>query len=179
MTDQSKQYSPQDLIDFYLDSARYGDTEDVRLALKENVAVNVAEEDGNNTALHMASGNNHLDILQILLDAGADVNAKNKEDNSPLHWACLNGHVQAVLMLLKAGANPSALNGLGRTPVDEALTKEHIEVLAAVNEFTGAPPIEDEQDDVEQEGQDVEEEDIRIGEGDMSNLDGRGDLDEN
>lgn len=78
------------MIDFFIDSARYGDTEDVKVALNEGVKLEVRDEAGR-TALHMAAANGHLDIVQILVKAGSDVNAKNAQDSTPLHWACLNG----------------------------------------------------------------------------------------
>lgn len=51
-----KDYTEQDLIDFFIDSARYGDTEDVRVALKEGVKLDAVDEAGR-TALHMSAAN--------------------------------------------------------------------------------------------------------------------------
>ncbi|KAJ0987005.1 hypothetical protein J5N97_005361 [Dioscorea zingiberensis] len=44
------------------------------------------------------------DRLRRLLDAGANVNARDRWDSSALYYACLAGHVEAARMLLEAGA---------------------------------------------------------------------------
>ena len=45
-------------------------------------------------------------IIKILLKAGADVNAKMKNNNTPLHMAILGGAKKdALLALLEGGAN--------------------------------------------------------------------------
>ncbi|KAH7689260.1 BTB/POZ domain-containing protein, partial [Dioscorea alata] len=44
------------------------------------------------------------DRLRLLLDAGVNVNARDRWDSSALYYACLAGHVEAARMLLEAGA---------------------------------------------------------------------------
>eukprot|EP00295_Goniomonas_pacifica_P033636 CAMPEP_0175953038 /NCGR_PEP_ID=MMETSP0108-20121206/31106_1 /TAXON_ID=195067 ORGANISM="Goniomonas pacifica, Strain CCMP1869" /NCGR_SAMPLE_ID=MMETSP0108 /ASSEMBLY_ACC=CAM_ASM_000204 /LENGTH=41 /DNA_ID= /DNA_START= /DNA_END= /DNA_ORIENTATION= len=41
-------------------------------------------------------------MAQILLAAGADVNAKNDKGYTPLIWAVINGDVEVVQILLAA-----------------------------------------------------------------------------
>ena len=45
----------------------------------------------------------NLEVIQMLIDAGANVNHKDKFDNTPLHVACKQGYVQAFEMLAKHG----------------------------------------------------------------------------
>ncbi|RXH83885.1 hypothetical protein DVH24_013130 [Malus domestica] len=85
------------------------------------------------TALHMASANGHLQIVEYLISRGVDLNATNEEMNTPLHWACLNGHVEVVKKLILAGSNLGVLNSYERTPVDEAVSRGKMDVLDAVN----------------------------------------------
>eukprot|EP00208_Stichococcus_sp_RCC1054_P007280 CAMPEP_0206143426 /NCGR_PEP_ID=MMETSP1473-20131121/20542_1 /ASSEMBLY_ACC=CAM_ASM_001109 /TAXON_ID=1461547 /ORGANISM="Stichococcus sp, Strain RCC1054" /LENGTH=70 /DNA_ID=CAMNT_0053538823 /DNA_START=205 /DNA_END=413 /DNA_ORIENTATION=+ len=59
-------------VELLVDGARYGDLEDVVAALEDGVAVDAVDEHGR-TALHMASGNGHLEVVSALLDRGADV----------------------------------------------------------------------------------------------------------
>ena len=64
-----------------------------------------------------ASSNLSPAVLEVLLKAGADVNAKDKVGMTPLHWAAANNPSPAVLeVLLKAGADPRAMDSLGLTP---------------------------------------------------------------
>ena len=57
----------------------------------------------NFTALHSAVYG-EAEVVQVLIDAGADIDTKNNEGNSPLHYACEEGSLDAVKMLVRAGA---------------------------------------------------------------------------
>lgn len=67
------------------------------------------------TLLHHAAGFGALDMMALLLDRGADVNAKNRRGSTPLHWAV---HDQAkVRLLLSRGATVNSKQNEGRTPL--------------------------------------------------------------
>ena len=57
------------------------------------------------TPLHGAALAGHTDVVQVLIDAGADVNAKDDNGRSPLHWASEYGRLAIVKMLSEAGAS--------------------------------------------------------------------------
>ncbi|EYU45456.1 hypothetical protein MIMGU_mgv1a015521mg [Erythranthe guttata] len=82
-------------IDAFLEAARYDDIDDVTSIASAGVPLDSKDLEGR-TALHMASANGHLDIVDYLIRNGADVNACNTEKNTPLHWACLNGHIEVL-----------------------------------------------------------------------------------
>lgn len=124
-----------ELVEVLVDSARYGDLEDVHAAIEHGVDVNAQDEQGR-TALHMAAANGHCDVMKALLEHGANVELANCEGNTALHWACLNGQEQAVQLLMQNGASPSYLNGQDRTPVDEALTRSFQKVVDLINSFS-------------------------------------------
>jgi ankyrin repeat protein len=54
--------------------------------------------------------------VTLLLEAGADVNAKGDLSTSPLYCAVSAQHVQVAELLLRHGADPDAENELGYTP---------------------------------------------------------------
>ena len=62
----------------------------------------------NHTALHCAVERKHADVVQVLIDAGADIETKNDEGRSPLHFASFSGELTTVNMLVKAGADVCA-----------------------------------------------------------------------
>ena len=47
-------------------------------------------------------------IVKLLLDAKANIEAKDKSGQTPLSWAAEEGHVDVVKLLLKAKANIEA-----------------------------------------------------------------------
>ncbi|XP_071818880.1 transient receptor potential cation channel subfamily A member 1 homolog isoform X3 [Apostichopus japonicus] len=53
------------------------------------------------TALHVASEKGFLAIIKLLLESGADVDAKNEDELTPLHMAAQNGHVNCILEFVK------------------------------------------------------------------------------
>jgi len=69
------------------------------------------------------------DIVPILLQYGADVNAQDKRRSTPLHRASGRhlGSVEIVRVLLQYGADVGANDDDGMTPLDVALSEEHHE----------------------------------------------------
>ncbi|XP_696390.3 ankyrin repeat and SOCS box protein 2 isoform X3 [Danio rerio] len=66
--------------------------------------------------LHLAAERNRNDIVEVLIEAGFDVNAMLSEDRSmmyedrrstALYFAVINNNIEATTMLLEAGANPN------------------------------------------------------------------------
>ena len=57
------------------------------------------------TALHWAVRANDLPTVQVLIRAGANVNAASRYGMTPLLFAAQNGEPKVVAALLKAGAN--------------------------------------------------------------------------
>ncbi len=56
-----------------VDSARFGDLEELKASLVNGAEINWKESRFGNTALHMACANGHTDCIAVLLDAGAKV----------------------------------------------------------------------------------------------------------
>jgi ankyrin repeat protein len=54
--------------------------------------------------LHIACGYGHAEVSLVLLDHGAEIDAKDKNGGTPLHDASYNGHAEVSLVLLGHGA---------------------------------------------------------------------------
>ena len=72
------------------------------------------------TVLMHAAATGTIPIMQAVIDAGADVNAKNTRAATALHWAV--GDAAKVKLLLLNGASVDAKTVEGRTPLFAAAT---------------------------------------------------------
>ena len=83
----------------------FTDAESVKAILKKTKRVN-AMDVGGNSVLMYAGYNEHDDVemIQALLDKGADVNIKAKDGATALSWASKKGNTATVALLKKAGA---------------------------------------------------------------------------
>ena len=68
-------------------------------------------------------------MVNVLLEAGAEVNKANNEGGTPLHCAGNNSQLQIVNVLLEAGAEVNKTNIDGDTPLHEASRRGRLEVV--------------------------------------------------
>ena len=61
-----------------------------------------------------------VEIVKLLLDAGADVNQRASDGGTALHGAASRGRNQLVNLLVSRKADPAIKDGRGRTPADVA-----------------------------------------------------------
>ncbi|MFI1959854.1 ankyrin repeat domain-containing protein [Streptomyces althioticus] len=72
--------------------------------------------------LVLAATCGHTDVVDVLLDRGADIEDRDFKGRSPLEWAVSSGQPAAVRLLLRRGAEPteraltSAREAVGRRP---------------------------------------------------------------
>ncbi|KAI3318545.1 hypothetical protein HD806DRAFT_526288 [Xylariaceae sp. AK1471] len=70
----------------------------------------------------------HEDIVQLLLNAGADINAADIVNGTPLHCAMTHGHKSIVRLLLDAGADVNRDHKDGWTPLLYAVDHGHVDI---------------------------------------------------
>lgn len=70
--------------------------------------------------LHTAAFVGSAQLVQVLLEAGADVNGRDEQGSTALHTAAENGDVELARALLANGADPSLSNETGKRPTDLA-----------------------------------------------------------
>ena len=81
------------------------------------------------SALITAAENNHNDVVQLLLDRGADPNMADQDGFTPLFFAVQDGFIDVVQTLLDRGAEPNMVNHDGHTPIEWAATDGHEDVV--------------------------------------------------
>lgn len=72
------------------------------------------------TALHDAAERGALDAARLLLERGAEVNARTKMDHPPIHLAARRERAEMVAYLAEAGASPRAVDAIAATELDAA-----------------------------------------------------------
>ncbi|KAI4898337.1 hypothetical protein NFI96_024568 [Prochilodus magdalenae] len=72
------------------------------------------------TALHEAITAGHVDVVEQLLHAGADVNKGGQAGVLPLHNAVSSGRYEVVKLLLQHGSNPHDKDAFGKSALDLA-----------------------------------------------------------
>jgi ankyrin repeat protein len=76
----------------------------VRRLLKIDIEMEVRGADCCNVALYNACRGGHTDIVQILLENGANVNGRSGTRDTAIQSACSNGNIETVQLLLENGA---------------------------------------------------------------------------
>ncbi len=76
-------------------------------------SINFLDPKTGNTPLHITCQNGHEELTKILIDAGANVNAKNGKGQTALHMAMSYDYYRVVSMLLEGGADKEQKNDDG------------------------------------------------------------------
>lgn len=108
------------------EASRYGKLTDVERLLSQRAPIEWKSE-YDETPLHAAANNNHINVVEKLLSSGAQVDALNRWGSTPLISAARFGHLEIIKRLITAGANHDHKNNAG----DSALSKAKSSKLVA------------------------------------------------
>jgi len=110
-------------------AAFFGHREIVEFLLKNGADVKTAARNAQKvTALHGAVARRDVEIAKMLLEAGADPNARQERGFVPLHDAAANGNAALVELLLQHGGRADTKTDDGKTAGDMAAEREHKEL---------------------------------------------------
>ncbi|XP_051819877.1 poly [ADP-ribose] polymerase tankyrase-1 isoform X2 [Antechinus flavipes] len=124
-----------------LEACRNGDVARVR-RLVDAANVNAKDLAGRKSSpLHFAAGFGRKDVVEHLLQMGANVHARDDGGLIPLHNACSFGHAEVVSLLLCQGADPNARDNWNYTPLHEASIKGKIDVCIVLLQHGADPNI--------------------------------------
>ena len=116
-------------------AADCGHSEIVRLLLGAGAPINDAMVSNRQTALHLAAVHGHKDVAQVLLETGANPNARSKVGYTPLHFAAGMGCEAIVRILLASRAQPDVQTEDGITPLCLAATGGYKRVVQTLLEL--------------------------------------------
>ncbi|KNC51381.1 NAD-specific glutamate dehydrogenase [Thecamonas trahens ATCC 50062] len=113
-------------------AAAENDLVTVKAFLDSGVSVNVCDYDAR-TPLHLAAANGHAGMVELLLDAGADLEAKDRFDGTPVTDASRSDNNQVLEMLTKA--RDSGHTAAPRAPLEKLsgsnpAQEEHMNAVA-------------------------------------------------
>ncbi len=110
-----------------------GTLQEVTTFINKKAKLNNIDNNGN-TPLYIAIGNGRLDIVELLIKNGANVN-KMSRGNSPLYIAAWHGHLDIAKFLIKHGANVNIVNSRGETPVTQAACNGKLDILELLIDY--------------------------------------------
>ncbi len=110
-------------------AAKEGKFDAVKKMLKEDPdLVNAIDSDGL-TPLHLAAEYGHRQIVELLLQEGADINAKSGFKRTPLHFAASSGHDEIVSLFIEKGAELNKNDSFVLTPIFQAAYNGHKNIV--------------------------------------------------
>lgn len=103
------------------DAARWGNNNFVMLLINSGADVNAALswKEGR-TPLPVAAERGHLPVMEMLIPAGAEIDANDENRPTALSWATYSQDVTAIGRLIQERAMVDAADNQGRTPLSWA-----------------------------------------------------------
>ena len=129
----------------FIESAKKGDIEAVKLFLAEGININAKNEKGQ-TALMRAAEYQRTEVVTLLLEKGADVNIEsNPLKRTALMEASSAGNIVIIKQLAERGAEINAKDLARNTALHFASLWGHVEAVSLLIELGAKPDIGGEQ----------------------------------
>jgi truncated hemoglobin YjbI len=105
-----------------------------RVLLAAGATVDIASGPTRGTALHQAARRGNVSVVEVLLNHGATIDARDAKGQTPLRRAVNCRQLQMVRHLVRHGADLHAADRRGVTPLDVARTAEMKQALSDAGE---------------------------------------------
>ena len=122
---------------FLVTAAAVGSWEIVQLLVNAGADLNAVGHHSGLTALCEAIANKDRKTFDVLLRAGADLDATSDEKATAVHLAASYGRFHMLESLLKRGANPNAEDRVEHTPMYYAKLQGHEETQNVLKKYGG------------------------------------------
>ncbi|XP_031632449.1 poly [ADP-ribose] polymerase tankyrase-2-like [Contarinia nasturtii] len=84
--------------------------------------------------IHNAAMYGNTDVVEYLIEKGAEVNVENEWHETPLYKAASEDHVDTIKLLIEKGANPFVRNDENRTAREKAASSGYSEAAKLLEE---------------------------------------------
>ncbi|QJW46867.1 ankyrin repeat domain-containing protein [bacterium BFN5] len=135
LTAMGIKYLPEEFVKY----AGRGNKEVTELFVQAGMSPNSYRPSDGFTPLMAAASFGRLEMINYLIEHGADVNAKDKDGQTALMKAVAYNYPQAAKLLLQAGADSSVRDIRGNTAISLASEKKDPEVLKLLPQAAGQP----------------------------------------
>jgi ankyrin repeat protein len=98
------------------------------LIIEHSQDVNARGFDRKETPLHVALRRGHVEVARVLLEHGADTEARDDDGYTPLLWASRFRHVDLAHVVLEHGAHTEARDKDNYSPLERAIQNGHVEL---------------------------------------------------
>ena len=99
-------------------AAADGDLETVRRLTDSGTPVDSPDPRFFTLPLAWAATGDHAEVVELLLEGGANPNQRMGDENTPMHTACFFGASESARLMLKAGGDLHVSNRHGETPIE-------------------------------------------------------------
>lgn len=120
-----------------------GHIETIKSLIAQGNDINARNTQGQ-APLHLAAAKGDSDMIELLLDSGAEVDAVATDSGyTCLHYAASMGHVESCELLIRRGADTDALTFRQETPLHLAIARGHSNVVALLLKYHARLDIRD------------------------------------
>lgn len=103
-------FNPSLVSSIYLNAIQADDVETISELIKHNFLPNLIINDQEQTMLHYAALKGNVEIVNLLIKAGADIKKLNSNGSTPLGLAIEKGHTEAANLLISYGFNEEEIS---------------------------------------------------------------------
>ncbi len=120
------------------DAANDGDLETVKKILSKPIHPDINDEDEGLTPLEWAADDGHLDVVEYLLQQGADLHHKDKEGRTSLMWAISGCNDNIIKLFIEKGVDVFAQTTKGESAITMAANRGQLNTVQRLLE-AGVP----------------------------------------
>ncbi len=116
----------------FINMAGLNNIEQVKKHINDGVDIDAKHTDTGKTALILASERGHIEIVKLLVNSGATVDAEDNSKKTALMWASQGGNIEVAKFLIDSYANVNALDNDGKIVLFYACRNFNIEMMKLI-----------------------------------------------